>query len=149
MGEAPAPSGSPVVEVAVALVHREGRWLVARRRADVHLPHKWEFPGGKSEPGESPEQTALRELREECGVAAEAEARLQPQRFDYADRSVRLTPIVCRWVKGKAVPLGCQSCEWVELGALSELDMPAGNIRIIRELGAMVRRSRSQKLEKT
>lgn len=137
----------PVIEVAVALVHRDGRWLVARRHPDAHLPDKWEFPGGKSETGESAEQTALRELREECGVVAEAEARLQPQRFDYADRSVRLTPIICRWVKGKAVPLGCQACKWVELDELPNLDMPAGNIRIIRELGAMVRRSNSQKLE--
>jgi 8-oxo-dGTP diphosphatase len=136
-----------LVDVAVALVHREGRWLVARRPLDVHLPGKWEFPGGKSEPGESAEQTALRELAEECGVVAEAEARLQPQRFDYADRSVRLTPVLCRWRDGEAAPLGCQVCTWVELEALPKLDMPAGNIRIIRELGAMVGRSPSPSVE--
>ncbi|MEU1416026.1 (deoxy)nucleoside triphosphate pyrophosphohydrolase [Streptomyces sp. NPDC005731] len=60
----------PIVVVGAALVD-DGRLLAARRSAPVELAGRWELPGGKVEPGESPEQALVRELREELGVAAE------------------------------------------------------------------------------
>lgn len=56
--------------VVAALILREGRLLICQRRADDRFPLKWEFPGGKVAPGESPEEALVRELREELAVSA-------------------------------------------------------------------------------
>ncbi len=59
-----------MITVVAALIERQGRLLVCQRRRDAILPLKWEFPGGKVQPDESPEQALARELREELGVDA-------------------------------------------------------------------------------
>jgi mutator protein MutT len=115
------------VAIALALVHKRGRWLVARRPAGVHLEDLWEFPGGKCEEGESFEQAALRELEEECGVSAEVECVLDAVGHDYGDRSVMLQPVICRWVAGEARPRASAAVRWVTVGELVTLPMPAGN----------------------
>ncbi|MFI0237274.1 (deoxy)nucleoside triphosphate pyrophosphohydrolase [Streptomyces sp. NPDC016845] len=69
------PSG-PVVVVAAALYDDAGRLLAARRSAPPELAGRWELPGGKVEPGESPEHALVRELREELGVEALPEERV-------------------------------------------------------------------------
>lgn len=110
------------------------RWLVARRFDDAHLGGSWEFPGGKREPGETAAEAAVRELYEECGVIARPLRELAPIRFDYGDRIVVLTPVICRWEIGEARPLGSQECRWVLLDELLRLEMPAANEHVIREL---------------
>lgn len=122
------------VEVAIALVHRGENWLVAKRPPGVHLGGLWEFPGGKREAGESPAETALRELYEECAVSATAEAALPALRHDYGDRVVALTPVVCRWTHGEAMPRGCAECRWATLDEIAVLHMPALNAEIIAAL---------------
>lgn len=121
----------PFFEVALAVVVREARWLVARRRADVHLPGVWEFPGGKCEAGESPDRAALRELREECAVEAVVERVLEPRECDYGDRTVRLTPVLCRWTGGEGEALHSDECRWVTGEELRCLAMPAVNAGIV------------------
>src|SRR4051794_23288318 len=84
----------PVIQIAIALLHREGKWLVARRAAHVHLPGVWEFPGGKIQEAESAAQAALRELLEECGVVGRAERELAPIQHSYPERRVQITPVL-------------------------------------------------------
>jgi len=120
--------------VAIALVHRDGRWLVARRHDDAHLGGLWEFPGGKREPDETPEEAAVRELMEECGVQAVAEMTLPPLRHEYPERVVDITPVICRWQAGEAHTIGNAECRWATLAELRRLEMPAANAFILREL---------------
>ena len=124
----------PVYHVAVALVQRDARWLVARRHADAHLGGFWEFPGGKCADGEAPSAGALRELREECGVIAAVEHTLKPVYQEYSDRSVNITPVLCRWRAGEAQPLGCADCRWVTFAELRQLNMPPANVGIINQI---------------
>jgi 8-oxo-dGTP diphosphatase len=120
--------------VAVAIVGRDGRWLVAQRHPHAHLGGLWEFPGGKCEADETAQAAALRELREECGVEAFVERVLPELRHDYGDRVVELTPVLCRWASGEARPLGSAACRWVSLHELRGLQMPAMNAAILAEL---------------
>jgi len=124
----------PVLDVALALLHRDGRWLVARRFAQAHLGGMWEFPGGKREPGESPGRAAVRELLEECGVDAAAERTMRSVTCEYEDRVVNLTPVICRWRAGEPHPIGNEECRWVSADELGRLEMPAVNEMILREL---------------
>lgn len=121
------------VRVALALVRRAERWLVARRRPEAHLGGLWEFPGGKIEPSETAPAAAVRELHEECGVSARALECLACRTEDYGDRLVELHPVLCEWVSGEAQPLGSAECRWVDDAELRQLDMPAVNTEIIRQ----------------
>lgn len=127
---------TPTVDVAVALVQRDGRWLVALRRADAHLGGVWEFPGGKRRADESAAAAAIRELREECAVQAVARATLDPIRHEYADRTVILTPVLCDWVAGEGGALENDGCRWVTPAELSRLTMPAANAELIAAIRA-------------
>src|SRR3954453_15333383 len=69
--------------VVAALIERNGRILVCRRRADHPHPLKWEFPGGKVEPGELPAEALLRELREELAIEAEIGPEVARYHFAY------------------------------------------------------------------
>lgn len=125
-----------VLDVALALVQREGRLLVARRHAAAHLGGLWEFPGGKQEPGESAQEAAVRELMEECAVQATPLAVLATLACDYGDRLVHLTPVVCRWQAGDGEALGNAECRWVTLAEIVQLDMPEINATILAALRA-------------
>ena len=127
----------PTFEVALALVYRGTRWLVARRRPDAHLGGLWEFSGGKCEPGERSTQAAVRELHEERGVHAVAERALDPILHEYPERCVNITPVICRWLSGEAQPRGNETCRWVTLAELRRLEMPPVNAEIIRQLEQM------------
>ncbi|RMF78234.1 MAG: (deoxy)nucleoside triphosphate pyrophosphohydrolase [Planctomycetota bacterium] len=122
------------IDVALALVHRRGRWLVARRPDHVHLGGVWEFPGGKCEPGERPQDAAIRELLEECGVQAQARYALPSFTYEYPERTVTITPVVCEWVAGDGEAHASEECRWVTLSQLRRLEMPAANAQVIAEL---------------
>lgn len=117
------------VEVALAIVVRDGRVLVARREPGSHLEGLWEFPGGKIEPDEEPREAALRELREETGLVASDAEPLNVFHYAYPDRDVRLHAFLVREATGDP-----GRWEWVEAGALAALPMPEANRAILRAL---------------
>jgi 8-oxo-dGTP diphosphatase len=83
------------VHVACALIERDGLVLAAQRSAVMSLPLKWEFPGGKLEPGESPEECLRRELIEELGVIATIGQPLAQLTHSYEAFTVTLYPFIC------------------------------------------------------
>jgi 8-oxo-dGTP diphosphatase len=122
----------PVLDIALALVLRDGRWLVARRKPHAHLGGLWEFPGGKRIADETPSQAAIRELLEECAVDATPLHVLDTVTYEYTDRCARLTPVICAWTKGEPQALSADVCCWVSTEELLRLDMPTVNATIIR-----------------
>jgi mutator protein MutT len=123
-----------VIDVAIGLVWKEGRLLIARRPAGVHLGGTWEFPGGKVEAGESPEACILRELREEIRIEAEVTGRRPLIEFAYPERSVRLHPIDCRWLSGEPQPHGCEEPRWVAPAELADYEFPPANAPLLQSL---------------
>jgi mutator protein MutT len=99
--------------VTAAVVRRDGQVLIARRLPSGPRGGLWEFPGGKVEPGESPEEALRRELREELGVAVEVGPLLMRVDHDYPDRAIRLVAYDCTLAAGDPEPLECAEVSWV------------------------------------
>ena len=127
-------SSASVVEVAIALVWRQGCLLITRRLREAHLGGLWEFPGGKCLPGETPEACAEREVREEVGVACRATALRSPIQFVYPDRTVRLHPVDCDYAGGAPRPLEVAEWAWVRPSDLGRYDFPPANAGLLEEL---------------
>lgn len=94
-GESGSPSGNPIPVVA-AIVQTEEGILIARRAEGERRGGLWEFPGGKVEPGESPEEALVREIREELGIEVSAGELLHTHRHRYPDIEISLASYRCR-----------------------------------------------------
>jgi len=131
-------SGDPlnVVQVVAGVICRDGRYLVAKRKNDVHLGGFWEFPGGKLEAGESLEACLRRELREELGIEVAAPELLHVTRHHYEDRSVELHFFRCSIAAGEARPLDCDGIRWVLAEELGDLQFPPADQSFIKTLQA-------------
>jgi 8-oxo-dGTP diphosphatase len=122
-----------VLVVACALVDVDGRVLVARRPAGKPLAGLWEFPGGKLEPGETPETCLVRELEEELGVVTEP-ACLAPLTFashGYDGFHLLMPLYVCRVWKGEVRPHVADSLRWAFPRELRALPMPPADQPLI------------------
>lgn len=121
----------PEYEIAAGIVFRNGRVLIAKRKAEGLLGGLWEFPGGKREPGETLEETAAREIREETGIAADVGPSLAVVRHAYSHFKIVLHAFVCEYRSGQAQPLGCQAVKWVWPSQLKKYAFPAANHPIL------------------
>jgi 8-oxo-dGTP diphosphatase len=122
-----------VLVVACALVDVDGRVLVARRPPGKPLAGLWEFPGGKLEPGETPETCLVRELEEELGVRTEP-ACLAPLTFashSYETFHLLMPLYVCRVWKGEARPRAADGLRWAFPRDLRALPMPPADLPLI------------------
>ncbi|MFG0291971.1 MAG: (deoxy)nucleoside triphosphate pyrophosphohydrolase [Phycisphaerales bacterium JB050] len=130
-----------IIEVGLGLVVRvdEGpaRVLITRRPADTVYAGYWEFPGGKVEPGESPEDCAAREVHEEVGLVVKPSHRLAVVEHTYEHGRVRLNAWVCREVEagGVARPIEVADCRWCTLDEIPWDEFLPANGAIVRELG--------------
>ena len=125
-----AGGSKPVLYVAAcALLDTDGRILIARRPEGKPMAGLWEFPGGKIEPGETPEQAVVRELREELGVEP-CERCLDPFAFvshPYEDFHIVMPFFLCRTWDGFPQPHEGQEIAWVRKERLNSFDMPAAD----------------------
>lgn len=124
----------PILLVAAcALIDADGRVLIAQRPKGKPMAGLWEFPGGKVEPGETPEETVIRELREELGIETRT-ACLAPLTFaSHAyERFHLLMPLfVCRRFWGTPHPHEGQAIKWVRPLKLRDYPMPPADAPLI------------------
>jgi 8-oxo-dGTP diphosphatase len=118
---------------AVALIDPEGRILLAQRPPGKSLAGLWEFPGGKVEPGETPEQALIRELKEEIGIDTWSSC-LAPLTFashSYPDFHLLMPLFACRRWDGIPSPREGQTLAWVRPSALRDYPMPPADLPLI------------------
>lgn len=126
-------AGGAILVVAAALVDRDGRVLVQRRREGGPMAGLWEFPGGKIEPGETPEAALIRELEEELGIDV-TPACLAPAAFasePLVDRHLILLLYVCRKWRGLPQPVAAAELRWLRPVELHALPMPPADRPLI------------------
>ena len=125
---------TPIVLVsAVALLDADNRVLLAQRPEGKSMAGLWEFPGGKVDPGETPEAALIRELGEELGIDT-AESCLAPLTFashSYDDFHLLMLVYVCRKWSGTPRPLEGGELAWVRAFRLRDYDMPPADIPLI------------------
>lgn len=125
-----------VLVAACALIDVDGRVLIAERPPGKPMAGLWEFPGGKLEPGERPEETLIRELSEELGIAVK-EACLAPLTFAshaYADFHLLMPLYVCRRWEGQVTARHHSRLAWVRPNKLRDYPMPPADEPLVSHL---------------
>jgi 8-oxo-dGTP diphosphatase len=132
------------VHVLVGLIADDrGRWLVNQRRTGTHMAGSWEFPGGKSQPGEAPFAALRRELDEELGIdVLEATAWFELA-YDYPDKRVRLDIWRVGSYAGEVAAREGQLLRWVTVEELAGLPLLEADWPILERLKTAANRSRA------
>ena len=122
-----------IIVASVALINSDNQILIAQRPKEKHLSGLWEFPGGKVEKNESPENTLIRELKEELNVNINQRcvAPLTFSEFDYKEFNLLLLLYVCRRWDGDPESMENNPIKWVKSNELKEYKMPPADDSLI------------------
>lgn len=125
-----------MIRVVAAVIERQGRLLICQRRKEDTLPLQWEFPGGKIEPGESPEAALRRELQEELGVGLRRSREIAKVRHDYPElREPREILFFAADIgEDQAIPIIYEQVLWVLPKELGEYNFLAANSALVAHL---------------
>jgi len=133
-------SAKVVLVAACALIDADGRVLIAQRPPGKTMAGLWEFPGGKVDPDERPEDALIRELEEELGIVVN-EACLAPLTFashTYEDFHLLMPLYVCRRWQGMVSPREGQTLAWVRPNRLRDYPMPPADVPLISHLTTLL-----------
>lgn len=119
------------IAVVAGLIRRQGKVLVGQRPDGSSLARAWEFPGGKIEQGESPEDALYRELKEELGIEAEVGALKFAATHNYGKTGILFLFYEVKFWKGQLKTQQHMDLKWVTPKELKELDLPEANARFI------------------
>lgn len=124
-------SSTPHIHVSCAIIEQDGLVLAVQRSAAMGMPLKWEFPGGKIDPGESQAECLLREIMEELGVRVRVGRELPPHTHDYPAFTVTLYPFICEIESGAVVLHEHAAMVWLPPEHLSGLDWAEADYPVI------------------
>ncbi len=117
-----------MTHVAVGVIRRNGKVLIGQRKKNGRYGLKWEFPGGKLEPGEDVEQCLRRELREELSIEIESVERIETMDAYYEDGGLfRVAFCFITGIAGTPQNNTFEQIRWIEIDALKSVDMLEGN----------------------
>ncbi|WEG08803.1 (deoxy)nucleoside triphosphate pyrophosphohydrolase [Microbacterium horticulturae] len=140
---------SRVLEVVGAAIVDGDRVLAAQRGPGRSQAGLWEFPGGKIEPGESPEEALVREIREELGVDVTVGTPVGRVEHDYGSRHIALAVYFCGIVEGRLTPTEHSELRWMPRTDLGTLQWAPADVPIVEQLVASTRRAFSDVADDT
>ncbi len=121
------------IEVVAAIIASEGK-VFATQRGYGHFKGKWEFPGGKVEPGESLEDALVREIHEELNTQISPEYLLDTIVYEYPDFHMTMHCFMCRVVSGNLELLEHSDARWVDAQSIAELDWLPSDEGLLQKL---------------
>lgn len=122
-----------MIVVAAGIVSRKGKIMLCQRRPGDKLALKWEFPGGKLEPGESPQQALERELREELAIETRTE-RIFDVHHTNGDREILVLFFRSELISGEPKTIECNAIEWVSPKDLPKYDLAPADLEVATRL---------------
>ena len=122
------------VRVTAAVMMQGDRVFIAQRKATDRLAGLWEFPGGKIEPAESPEDCLVRELKEELGIDARIGSYLGQSTYRYPHVAIKLLAYRVYWMGGDLTPSDHARCEWVPVKNLPDYSFAPADIPFVEML---------------
>jgi 8-oxo-dGTP diphosphatase len=124
----------PIIKVAAAILEWKGQILIAQRGAGDPLAGKWEFPGGKIEPGETPEGCLQREIKEELNIEVAVGESFGTSRHDQPEAVIELIAFRTTWVAGTIQVGEHAAYRWVAPGDLAQYDFAPADLPFVRRL---------------
>ena len=122
------------LEVVCAIIRKDGKIMAVRRKEGQKMAGEWEFPGGKIRDGESPEETIVREIREELEIGIIPEEALPRIEYEYPEFFIRLYPFNCRWVNGTIKMHVHDKCQWLDRNELFKLKWSKADQELITHI---------------
>lgn len=123
-----------LIKVTAAILEKDSRIIIAQRKSKDHLSGKWEFPGGKIEPGETPEQCLRRELKEEFDIDVTIGEYLGSNIHHYNQISIELMAYRATWTSGTISMNDHSAYRWVTVKQLPEFDFAPADIPFVESL---------------
>lgn len=133
-----APEDAPVntIDVVAGIIRHQGLILIARRKSGSHLAGCWEFPGGKVEPGERPEDTLVRELQEEFSISTKTGSFVAESLYDYGTKRIRLLGYLSSYLGGDFTLESHDEVRWVRLEEIASFPLAPADVPILQALMA-------------
>ena len=124
-----------ILQISVGIIRNAaGEIYITQRAADAHMAHKWEFPGGKIEAGETPQDAVIRELHEEVGIAATSLHQFDKLEYQFPDRHITLWFWLVDGWEGEPWGKEGQPGRWVAQQELVAEEFPPANAPVIEKL---------------
>lgn len=120
--------------VAAAIILDNNKVLIAQRQEGSNMEFKWEFPGGKLEQDETPEECLVREIREELDIAIEPIEIYKAVRHKHNDKDILLLAYICKHIKGEGRALECNDFKWISIDELGQYEYTPADIDIVDKL---------------
>ena len=123
-----------MIVVSAAIIHRDDKILISQRLEGSYLEFLWEFPGGKVEEGESPEECIVREIMEELNINIEVLGIYDVVYHKYEDRTILLLVYDCIYTSGEPKPIECNTFNWVTVDELSSYKFTYADEKVVKKM---------------
>ena len=123
-----------IIDVTAAIIKKDGKFLIAKRKKGAPLEDKWEFPGGKVKSNEALEDCLKRELKEEFGIETEIGEFITESKFTYGERTFRLLGFYAKYISGQYQLAVHDEIRWITLEEFNQFDFAPADIPIINKI---------------